>query len=267
MISYIKDGKNNWTVVISNENVKSYSFDESHPNYLGLVECVRCKDEVDFVRLVNTGRYIENWSEGNINFSNGTVYYKNREVDKIVSGRIMDMISEGFDHIPMVLFLEKLYLNPSNRSINELYKFMEHKMLPISEDGDIYAWKAVEIYHGPDIVDLNGIFVKYGDYIDKYTERSHRNNIGDNPSMDRNAVDDNFNNGCGKGLHAGTFDYANYYGGINPNIILVKINPADVVSIPSDYNFQKLRCCRYTVVSKYSKNLEKSVVLNSEIGN
>jgi hypothetical protein len=33
-------------------------------------------------------------------------------------------------------------------------------------------------------------------------------------------------------------------------MVVVKINPKDVVSVPSDYNCQKLRCCAYTVVSE-----------------
>jgi hypothetical protein len=31
-------------------------------------------------------------------------------------------------------------------------------------------------------------------------------------------------------------------------LVAVKINPADVVSVPSDYNNQKLRTCSYTVM-------------------
>ena len=30
--------------------------------------------------------------------------------------------------------------------------------------------------------------------------------------------------------------------------MILKINPADVVSVPTDYNNSKGRCCKYTVV-------------------
>ena len=33
--------------------------------------------------------------------------------------------------------------------------------------------------------------------------------------------------------------------------MIVKVNPKDVTSIPSDYNFAKGRCCRYEVVEEY----------------
>ena len=33
--------------------------------------------------------------------------------------------------------------------------------------------------------------------------------------------------------------------------MLVKVDPADVVSIPVDYNNTKMRCCRYEVIGEY----------------
>jgi hypothetical protein len=34
-------------------------------------------------------------------------------------------------------------------------------------------------------------------------------------------------------------------------VVIVKINPADVVSIPSDYKNTKGRCCRYEVIAEF----------------
>jgi hypothetical protein len=52
--------------------------------------------------------------------------------------------------------------------------------------------------------------------------------------------------GCHTGLHAGTWDYATTFSG--DTLLLVKVNPRDVVSVPTDCNWQKIRTCRYTVV-------------------
>jgi hypothetical protein len=41
--------------------------------------------------------------------------------------------------------------------------------------------------------------------------------------------------------------------------VLVEIDPADVVSIPTDCNFQKLRTCRYKVVAEYERPLSEQV--------
>ena len=40
-------------------------------------------------------------------------------------------------------------------------------------------------------------------------------------------------------------------------IVIVKINPKDVVSVPNDCNCEKLRTCRYEVVGEYQGELLK----------
>ena len=42
-------------------------------------------------------------------------------------------------------------------------------------------------------------------------------------------------------------------------MMLVEINPADVVSIPTDCQFQKLRTCKYKVVGEYEIDLNDPV--------
>ena len=62
-----------------------------------------------------------------------------------------------------------------------------------------------------------------------------------------------------------------HYGsnGSGDKIVLVKINPADVVSIPDDYGFAKGRCCRYEVVADITdtdrKLEQKAVVYNGGV--
>jgi hypothetical protein len=66
--------------------------------------------------------------------------------------------------------------------------------------------------------------------------------------MERNRVDDNKDNTCSTGLHFCGMSYLNHFGG--ERTVIVKVNPADVVSIPSDYNGAKGRACRYEVVGE-----------------
>jgi hypothetical protein len=47
--------------------------------------------------------------------------------------------------------------------------------------------------------------------------------------------------------------------------MIVKINPADVVAIPTDYNNQKGRCCRYEVVDEYVANDGKDVLTEAAV--
>ena len=58
-----------------------------------------------------------------------------------------------------------------------------------------------------------------------------------------------------------------YYGFDDSRVMLVKINPKNVVSIPVDYNLAKGRCCEYEVVDEIidcENNKEKFDVLPSD---
>ena len=70
--------------------------------------------------------------------------------------------------------------------------------------------------------------------------------------MERYDVDDNRDNTCSTGLHFCSKDYLNSFGGART--VIVKINPRDVVSIPSDYNQTKGRACRYEVVGEIDQD-------------
>ena len=75
-----------------------------------------------------------------------------------------------------------------------------------------------------------------------------RNAVGDTLSMPRNAVDEDKNRTCSAGLHFCSYSYLPHFGG--ERIVVVKINPRDVVAIPADYNNAKGRTCRYEVVEE-----------------
>ena len=68
--------------------------------------------------------------------------------------------------------------------------------------------------------------------------------------MDRNLVDDNPESHCSSGLHFCSESYLQSFGGASNPVMILKINPADVVSIPTDYNGAKGRCMKYEVVAE-----------------
>lgn len=257
-MSYIKDNQNYWTVMVNN---KPYMFNPTHENYDKLVECVKNSDAKEFVKLVDKVKGLKKWCDGHFSIEGGVLTYKGEEVVAVVSKYILEMIDQGFNYKPMLAFLENLYQNPSNRAVNELYTFLTHKHLPITPDGCFLAYKAVAVYDGPDIVDLNGRTIKKGDYVDKYTGHSYRNNVGDNPNMPRRHVNDNCSIGCSDGLHVGSIDYVKSYGG--QAYIICKVNPANVVSVPLDCSHQKVRCSEYLVVDIFDTPFE-SVVVSKE---
>jgi hypothetical protein len=120
--------------------------------------------------------------------------------------------------------------NPSKRAVDELFGFIEACDLPITEDGHFLAYKKVQ-----------------ENYMDCHSG-TIRNAVGDTPSMDRNQVDEDKDRTCSYGLHFCSYGYLRSFGG--SRIMVLKINPADVVAIPSDYNNSKGRCSAYEVVAE-----------------
>lgn len=264
MYSHIKDGNNQWSVFF---NGSSYVFDQTHKNYDKLVECVRKKlPYEEFLKLHNSSESINSWGNGVFSVVNGFIEYKGRQIVSSLSQRILSMIEDGFDYQPMLRFVENLYDNPSQRCLAELYKFLEHKKLPITDDGCFIGWKGVSVADS-EFTDRMGRRVVKGQLVDKYTGKSFRNEPGDLNEMSRNQVCDDPEIGCSGGLHIGSFEYAKDW---SSTVVVCKVNPRDVVSVARDCGFQKLRCCKYEVLSldKGSEsgydNFEKSVWSNDD---
>jgi hypothetical protein len=168
------------------------------------------------------------------------VTYAGEEIHNIVVDRILNFIKNGLPYEPLVKFLDKLMENPSRRAVNELYKFLEHKKMPLTPDGDFLAYKSVQ-----------------ANFTDWYSGQ-HDFSIGQVREMARNQVCDNADVGCSAGFHAGSEEYAKSFNG-GGNLVIVKINPADVVSVPTDCECQKLRASRLEVVALYRKALDKEL--------
>ena len=261
MLSHIKSNDNHWTVVLGGQ---PHQFDHTHPEYNGLCECVMAGDADEFVNLINTGTVIENWSEENFEFRDGFLYYENEQVASQPTERIINMIKNSWDYKPMLAYLDRLYQNVSNRAVHESYTWCSNKGLPITDDGMLIGYKGVSLYSGEDRFDKLGRPLTEGDHVDKYTGTSFRNNIGDECSMNRRGVSDNCNDGCASGLHVGTYEYAENWAGTNGVVVLVKFDPADIVSVPTDCQYSKMRVSKYTVVSVAREQLEEEVYTEDE---
>ena len=256
MLAHIKSNDNHWTVVL---NSKPIQFDATHAKYLALVECVHSGDAEEFNRIFNEGDKIEDWAEGSFEFRDGFLYFENEQLASNPTKRIIEMIQQGFPHQPMLNYLSNLYDNVSERAIKESYTWSSNKGLPITDDGMMIGYKGVSVYHGPDIKDKNDKIIHEGDHVDKYTGKSFRNNVGDKCSMKRRQVCDDHTVGCSTGLHIGTYEYASGWAGSSGVVMLVKFNPKDIVSVPSDCDCQKMRVSEYQVISVARGQIEEAV--------
>jgi hypothetical protein len=228
----------NLTVIFKN---KSHQVIPDHTNYKLILEALPTATEDELLELVDIEKAIATFSQGQVSIVNGKVMFEGEEVHGSISKRIIEFMSKGLPFQPLVNFLENLMQNPSMQSQQELYDFLEHENLPVTEDGCFLAYKAVN-----------------SDFKDKW-RGTFDNNVGQVCEMRRAKVDDNRGRGCSAGLHAGALNYVANYGSVDAgdNIVIVKINPEDVVSVPSDCNCEKLRTCKYEVVGLYQGELPK----------
>jgi hypothetical protein len=228
----------NLTVVLNN---KSFQVLPDHLNYKMILEALPSATSDELLEMIDIEKAVATFSDGLVEIKNGQVTYEGEVVHGSISKRILEFMSKGLPFQPLVIFLKNLMENPSMQSQKELYDFLEHESLPITEDGYFLAYKAVR-----------------SDFMDKY-RGIFDNHVGNICEMTRSKVDDDRSRGCSNGLHAGALNYVAGYGSVESNdkIVIVKINPADVVSVPSDCNFEKLRTCRYEVVGEYQGELLK----------
>lgn len=171
---------------------------------------------------------------GVVSVTSNEIRYNDEVVTGVLVDRILTMLSEGFDIMPMVRFLENVYLNPATYARDELYLWLEKSHLPITTDGFFLAYKNVRSDYG-----------SYADY------GATDNTPGTTPSMPREQVDTVRAHTCSTGLHFCSQSYLNMYTNMDGNnVVLLKINPADVVSIPNDYGNAKGRAWKYLVLSQ-----------------
>ena len=228
----------NLTVILKN---KAHQVIPDHTNYKVILEALPTATEDELLELVDIEKAVATFSQGQVSIVSGKVMFEGEEVHGSISKRILEFMSKGLPFEPLVKFLENLMENPSMQSQQELYDFLEHENLPVTEDGCFLAYKAVR-----------------SDFKDKW-QGTFDNSVGQVCEMRRAKVDDNRKVGCSQGLHAGALNYVANYGSVDAgdNIVIVKINPQDVVSVPSDCDCEKLRTCKYEVVGLYQGELPK----------
>ena len=213
-----------------NNQVKVVTVNSGHSNFSAVVAAIYAGDFEEAERLSNLELATERWGKGNITVKNGVIHYKDTVIDNTLTHRIIAMMKQDLPVEPLLNFIGRVMENPSSRAVNELYQFLEHSNLPITPDGHFLAYKRVR-----------------DDFRDCYSGTMD-NSPGQTVEMPRNMVNDDCSQTCSHGLHFAAFDYLKHFGG--SRLVILLIDPKDVVSIPLDYNNTKGRCCKYKVLQE-----------------
>jgi len=232
---------------------KSYTIDKTHKNYDKILDAVKVKDWDGFVKLVDLTTPIRNYIAVNedsnrVAINDGAITFDGYEIHNTLTARILNFMEVGLPFEPLLKFFGNLMLNPSKRAVDELYDFLEAGELPITEDGCFLAFKNVQ-----------------ENYTDIHSGK-YDNSVGAKPSMPRNMVDEDANRTCSTGLHFCSLKYLPHFSNANGHTMIVKVNPANVVSVPADFNNTKARACEYEVIAEYTENWRERVQKENDNG-
>ena len=229
---------NSFVTVLDLKIGKTYTLQNNQSNFNVVVEAIKNSEWDNVISSVKPMKAAAVYVKNKIRYENGKVYYGDEELNGVIVKRISQAMESQNKNLSdrLCLFLDKLMLNPSYNSRQQLYNFLEHNNIPITEDGDILTYKKVT-----------------DKYLDLHTRTIQNNIWGKEIVMDRNKVDDNPNNHCSSGYHVGDLSFVKDFR--SGKIIICKVNPKDIVSVPNDYSCKKVRCCAYTPLCDYEGQL------------
>ena len=133
-------------------------------------------------------------------------------------------------------------LNPSEECRKNLYWFLQLHGLKLAKCGFFVAYRNV------DTTEEKGVYTDHHSH-------STRIEIGEMVTIPREKCDCNSNNECSSGLHCASVKWLkkNYFGDVG---LACLVNPADVVAVPHNSEYGKLRTCAYLPMDiiHYDKN-------------
>lgn len=201
---------------------------------------------------------------------NGHVYVDDKLINKVLEHHVLQIMRESKvddnsrdKWVSLIHFVEKLYSNQSTYVRNQFYGWLDyqtqHGKITLTPDGNLIAYKGVKIVSDKDGVDraysinaghgfVNGV---------EYHDSCLPNEVGNIVEIPREEVNSDPDVGCHIGLHVGTWDYASEFG--RGSTLTVEVDPADIVSVPNDSGFQKIRVSKYKVIEVAVKPLDETI--------
>lgn len=223
----------------------------SHPNFDEIVEAVDAGAEIEEIEALAdvataVATKLESLSERvKVDVPNGLVYFDGDKVHDALARHILRALDEGASFQALINFWEKLAQNPQPHSRDQLYEWLDRREFTIAPDGDFFAYKGCAEENGTAVSISRGAAIVDG----KPVNGAVPNPIGAVVEFPRSEVAHDPSRGCAKGLHVGDYDYASSWA--HGVLLLVKVNPRDVVSVPTDSNAAKVRVCRYEVSDRF----------------
>jgi len=231
-------GTENSLTVSFLDTAKVYNIDATHPNWQVVLDKLDVEDYEGLEELLSVKKAVEVYaSASGVEVDDIGVKYNGNYIDNYATQKILEFMKAKLPVKSLLNFVSKVMANPSRRAVQELYKFLEHGQMPLTPSGNFLAYKSVQ-----------------ENYKDWYSGK-FSNVVGSEHTMARNDVCDDPDLGCSYGFHVGTLGYATEFNRGTNRLMIVEVDPSDVVSVPHDCQNQKLRTAKYKVVGEFEKPL------------
>ncbi len=180
--------------------------------------------------------FIQDGGAGNltVDTERKVVQYNGDDLPDMFAQKLLSLMRHDMKPVTILNFLEKLYANPTPSAIEDLLPFCAANDFMLWDDGDVLGFKSVR-----------------EDWKDHHSG-TFDNSPGRIVSMPRESVNSDRDTTCSHGLHIAARAYAESFMA-NGKLLVVKVNPSDVVAVPMDYNRQKMRCCRYQSICEIGR--------------
>lgn len=229
-----------------------------HPNFNLIVQRLEANDKDESVvalfDIETTVRTEFQRLTPRVTVRDGQVFLDGDVQDGPIVKQILRFIDEGHtdDLEAVVNFMEKVETNPDENCRKQLFRWLENNEFTIAQDGDVVAYKGCNIASDGTLTSTRPApeserVTVDGELVTGYVPQV----AGALVEMPRSVVDHNPDRTCSVGLHVANFRYANSFTGgyaDTEHVVEVRVNPRDFVSVTTDSNSEKIRCCRYLVV-------------------
>lgn len=224
----------------------SHTIQKGAPQFNVMAAALNDKRWDDVRKNLTVSGAVSGWSKGKFTIKDNVAYFGKDKVHESLGRRIVAMTTKGEDPTPLFNFWERLQKNPSMRSTEQLWGFLQNQGIPISKTGMILAYKSIT-------QDFKDVHTKTIDNKPGVVNEMPRNKISDDPRV-----------ACHYGYHVGALSYAQTFhqGG---RIVVCEIDPADVVCVPYDEQERKMRVCKYRVMGHHNGQLLPDTTFEEDV--
>lgn len=234
---------------------KTLTFSDTHPNFqLALAwlnntrqselflekRKVYEEDAENLFGLYDIYSAVTKWSNGELEINRQGATYKGKAIDSDLEAMLLKVFladptaEDTFEAWTQYLDIATGY-DVSYKVAKRLFLFLKKNDLSITKEGKVLAWKVVR-----------------SNYKDKHSN-TFDNSVGQVVEMPRSQVNDDDNQHCSYGLHVCSWGYLSSFSSYGDPVMQVEVDIKDIVSIPLDYDGEKVRVCKYKVVAEAGK--------------